>query len=231
MAQDRLVQAQQFDIRLAEIPTSWTPLARIFDHEADYWTTIANVEQRQGWRFYYNRGLAPRLDPNHAGNFRGDVGSGDAIVRDIVSYYRTAGTAPVAYCDVLATPADMPSHLVAAGFRERPSMAGDLMIYVGPDHGWPSRLEVVQATSEAEQDAWAGLTDEDASPRTQQLLRSLYRMEIADRRVKAYLALIDGHGPDVRCYLPEKVWDGSRLFTRRRACAGVAWQALWYAAR
>src|SRR5688500_4444437 len=106
-----------------------TPLGRILAHDAAYWTTISTVEQRDGWNLYHNAEFRPRVDPNHAGDFRAPEGSGEAIVREIVEFYRQRGLVPVAYLDALATPRDLPEHLLRAGFVEWSGASGDLLIY------------------------------------------------------------------------------------------------------
>ncbi len=85
------------------IPSVRTPLARILAHEAEYWTCVSAVERRDGWSLYHNAALIPRLDPNHAGDFRAAEGTGEAIARQIIGFYRELGAKPLAYLDVLAT--------------------------------------------------------------------------------------------------------------------------------
>ena len=124
------------------IARSTTPLARILAHDADYWTCLARAERRAGWTLFHNRDLVPRVDPNHAGDFRAPEGSGAAIAREIIDFYRALGATPAAYVDLFATPHDLPLHLEQAGFREWPGWANDLMLYVGPDEGYPSPFEI-----------------------------------------------------------------------------------------
>lgn len=182
------------------MPLDRSPLARILRHEHDYWSTIAAVEQRDGWRLYHNAGLIPRIDPNHAGDFRAAEGSAAAIVAEIVAFYADLGATPAAYVDYLATPRDLPEQLLAAGFEEWIGATNDLMIYVGPDIAFPAqaRIEVVQM--DAQREAWASIVAEEAGETTRRLLRSLYLQEIGDARMTAYLAWVDGHAAS-RCEL------------------------------
>jgi ribosomal protein S18 acetylase RimI-like enzyme len=169
-----------------------TPLARILAHDAAYWTCIATPERRDGWTLFHNRDLVPRIDPNHAGDFRAPEGSGPAIARQIVDFYRALGATPAAYVDLFATPHDLPLHLEQAGFREWPDWANDLMLYVGPDEGHPSLNVIETVQTEEQRDDWASVVQDEADDTERALLRRLYRGEIADERVTAYLARIDG---------------------------------------
>ena len=171
---------------------SMTPLARILAHDADYWTCLARAERRAGWTLFHNRDLVPRVDPNHAGDFRAPEGSGAAIAREIIDFYRALGATPAAYVDLFATPHDLPLHLEQAGFREWPAWANDLMLYVGPDEGHPSPFasEIVQ--TKGQRDEWASVVQDEADADERMLLRRLYRTEIADERVTAFLARVDG---------------------------------------
>lgn len=169
-----------------------TPLARILEHENQYWTTIAQAEQREGFMLFHNRDLIPRIDPNHAGHFRAPAGSGPQIVRAIVSFYETLGATPAVYLDVLATPGDLIDHLLAAGFHEWASGASDLMLYTGPDQERPASVEVAIAATADERSEWATIMEEDASGPRSELLHRLYLRECSDPRITPYLARVDG---------------------------------------
>ena len=182
------------------IPNTWTPLARILAHETDYWSCIATVEQRAGWKLFHNRSLIGRLDPNHAGDFRAAEGTGATIAREIIAFYRTLGAPPVAFVDVLATPHDLVARLVEAGFQEWPGAAADLMLYVGPDAERPSSAAVTIARTEQDKAEWAAVIEEGVDAETRRLLQDLYTMELSDSRITAYLARLDGR-PAGRCKL------------------------------
>jgi GNAT superfamily N-acetyltransferase len=169
-----------------------TPLARILAHDAAYWTTIAEIEQRDGWKLFHNRALLPRIDPNHAGDFRGSEGTASAIVEEIVAFYTALGAPPVAYVDCLATPGDLPVELLAAGFIEWPGASSDLLIYVGPDEAPSATVQVEVVTTAAHREAWAAIVEEEADQAARAVLRRLYLREIADPRITAYLAWVDG---------------------------------------
>ena len=177
-----------------------TPLARILSHEADYWTSIAQVEQRDGWKLYHNADFPRRFDPNHAGDFRADDGQGNAIAAEIIDFYQARGTAPVAYVDLLATPADLLPELLAAGFQEWSGAWSDLMMYVGPDEAKASYVPVITVRSEQERADWASIIDEADDEQTRTILPKLYSREIADPRMTAYLAYVDRE-PAARCEL------------------------------
>ena len=174
------------------IPSVGTPLARILAHEAVYWTCVAAAEPRAGWTLFHNASLAGRIDPNHAGDFRAEEGTGTTIVQEIVAYYRALGVPPAAYVDALATPSDLVPCLLEAGFREWAGATSDLMLYDGPDAERPSSHAVAVAHTEQDMADWAALVEEDADAETRRLLRRLYATEIADPRVTPYLARVDG---------------------------------------
>ena len=182
------------------IPDHETPLARILDHDGAYWTTIAEVERRDGWSLFHNRELLPRVDPNHAGAFRAAEGTASAIVEAIIAFYSGYGAPPVAYVDCLATPRDLPDALIAAGVSEWPGASSDLLIYTGPDQARPAIVEVEVVDGDEDREAWASLVEEDADERTRAILRQLYLREIGDPRVTAYLARVDGKAAS-RCEL------------------------------
>ena len=73
------------------IPSEATPLARIFGHESEYWTTVSAVEQRAGFKCFHNPAYPTRFDPNHAGDFCGDEGDGLRIVAEVIDFYRIGG--------------------------------------------------------------------------------------------------------------------------------------------
>jgi len=174
------------------IPLADTPLARILAHETAYWTTICEVEQRDGWKLFHNAAFAPRLDPNHAGDFRAVEHSGAGIVAQIVEFYEALGIRPVAYVDALATPHDLVPALLAAGFEEWTGASADLMLYVGPDAERPSSAEVVQAVSAQERSEWAAVIEEEAGADDRRVIHRLLLKEIGDQRITAYLARVDG---------------------------------------
>ncbi|CAA9570910.1 MAG: hypothetical protein AVDCRST_MAG88-2323 [uncultured Thermomicrobiales bacterium] len=177
---------------LSTISPAATPLARILAHEAAYWSCISAVERRDGWNLYHNTSLRPRLDPNHASDFRAAGGTGDAIAREIVAFYEALGAAALAIVDVLATPRDLADCLVRAGFREWPGATSDLLLYVGPDEGRPEAHDVEVVDTDATREEWAAAVEEGADAAAREVLRRRYLAEIADPRVTPYLARVEG---------------------------------------
>jgi ribosomal protein S18 acetylase RimI-like enzyme len=172
-----------------------TPLERLLRHEAAYWTSVSRAEERGGYTLFHNRGLAPRLDPNHAGVFRARAGSAPAIVAEIVAFYRDLGVTPAAYVDALATPHDLPAELLRAGFRELGGAqfgATDLLVYLGPDRERSAEPPVERVVTAAQRAAWAEVIEEDAEGEQRELLTRLCLAETADPRVTAFLARVDG---------------------------------------
>ena len=184
----------------AATPSDQTPLARVLAHEAACWTCVAAVEPRPGWALFHNAALVGRIDPNHAGDFRAGEGTGAAIAREVVAFYEALGAPPAAYVDALATPRDLVPCLLAAGFREWAGAANDLMLYVGPDAGRPSAHAVAVVRTDRERADWAAVVEEEADAETRRALRRLYATELADPRVTAYLARVDGRAAG-RCLL------------------------------
>jgi ribosomal protein S18 acetylase RimI-like enzyme len=183
------------------IPLSSTPLGKILAHETAYWSTIATVEPREGYCLFHNPRLAPRVDPNHAGDFRCSIGQAGRIVAEIVDFFTSQGIAPAAYVDLLAPPDLIPALLVA-GFNEWSGADEDLMFYTGPDQGRPADFPVEVATSDQDRSAWAGIMEEEAmgDETERRLLHDLYSTAISDPRMTAYLIRIDGI-PAARCQL------------------------------
>jgi GNAT superfamily N-acetyltransferase len=182
------------------IPIIETPISRILAHDAAYWTTISTMEQRDGWRLFHNVDFAPRVDPNHAGDFRAPEGSGAQIVQEIVTFFRQRGLAPAAYVDALATPRDLPEHLLGAGFVEWSGASADLLLYVGPDNERRSHAEVELVATEHAMAEWGSIVEEDARAEQRELLSKLYQREISDPRMTAYLARVQGEAAS-RCEL------------------------------
>jgi GNAT superfamily N-acetyltransferase len=176
------------------------PIARILDHEHAYTTCVSMAEERDGWRLYHSTAFRRRLYPNHAGDFRAPEGSGDAIAREIIAFYTRAGSTPAAFVDCLATPRDLPARLLRAGFSEWSGADSDLMLYIGPDTAYAADAAIVAAATPTEQDAWASVVEEDAEGSDRETLSRLYRAEIADPRMTAYL-ICDGGVPVARCEL------------------------------
>ena len=183
------------------IPLPSTPLGQILAQESEYWTTIAKVERRAGYCLFHNPRLAPRVDPNHAGDFRGEPGQAKRIVSEIVDFYSEQGITPAAYVDLLAPPDIVPA-LLEAGFVEWSGADEDLMFYTGPDLGRPSDFQVTAITSNQDRAAWAAIIEEEAEQNEAErlLLHELYLTEICDPRVAAYLIRIDSE-PAARCLL------------------------------
>ena len=171
-----------------------SPLARILEHDTAYWSCLTELEARAGWILFHNPRFAPRIDPNHAGAFRAPTQDGAAIVRAIIDFYRARGVTPAAFVDVLAAPADLIPCLLQAGFCAWDGANADLMLYVGPDtaNAAPDPSAIVR-TPEA-MDEWAAIMDEEAARDEGQraLLHSLYRTQISDPRMTAYLIRVDG---------------------------------------
>lgn len=185
------------------IPNTLTPLDDILRHDAEYWSTIASAEARGGFVLHHSAELAARLDPNHAGTFRAPEGSAPVIVAEVVSRYRALGVTPAAYVDALATPRDLPDHLLAAGFADLTDSlygATDLLVYVGPDRGQSSGAAVEVVQGDAMRAAWASITHEDAGGEQLALLTRLHLAETRDPRVTPFLASVGG-APASRCLL------------------------------
>jgi GNAT superfamily N-acetyltransferase len=176
-----------------------TPLARILAHESAYWRCIAQSEQRDGWRAFSNPQLIPRVDPNHAGEFRGEMGAGPRIAAEVVNYYRGRGATPAAYVDCLAPPDLIPS-LHAAGFVEWTGATSDIMLYIGPDQARPVEVEVELVENAAGRAAWASIMEETVEAQQRELLTALYTLEISDPRMRPYLVRVDAE-PACRCEL------------------------------
>ena len=174
------------------IPSEATPLARIFGHESEYWTTVSAVEQRAGFKCFHNPAYPTRFDPNHAGDFCGDEGDGLRIVAEVIDFYRARGCTPVAYVDALSTPTDLGACLLAAGFVHAAQWDGALMLYVGPDDGRASAAEVELVRGEAGRRTWAQIADEEAGADQQGMLETMYYAQLGDPRIRAYLARVDG---------------------------------------
>ena len=184
----------------AMIPNDKTPLARVLAHEAAYWTCVSEAEPRAGWTLFHNVALLGRIDPNHAGVFRAAEGTGAAITRAIVDFYEGLGATPAAYVDALATPRDLVPSFLAAGFREWVGATSDLMLYVGPYAERPSAHAVAEVRTSPERIDWATVIEDDADAPTVQALHRLAATELADSRVTAFLARVDGR-PVSRCLL------------------------------
>ena len=200
------------------VPVGETPLARILSHEADYFGTMAAADGRDGWVLFHNRAFPARLDPNHAGLFRAAQGTGASIAREIIAFYRGLGLTPAAYVDALATPSDLESCLIAAGFaRVEAAETTDLMLYVGPDRERASSTDAVEdaGTAEARRD-WASVMDEDRPPDARRSLAALYELVVGDARVRGYLTRVDG-APAARCALVSSAGLGrvESVFTRQ----------------
>ena len=174
------------------IPAEATPLARIFGHECEYWTTVSAVEQRSGFKCFYNPAYPTRFDPNHAGDFCGGEGEGPRIAASVIDFYRTRGCTPVAYVDALSTPHDLGACLLAAGFAHAVQWDGALMLYVGPDDGRPSTVEAELVHGEPDRRVWAEIADEEAGPDQQSMLETMYYAQLGDPRIRAYLARVEG---------------------------------------
>jgi GNAT superfamily N-acetyltransferase len=178
------------------IPLQSTPIGKILAHGNAYWSTIAAIEARDGYCLFTNARLAPRVDPNHADNFRAPTGQARRIVAEIVDFYTQQGIAPAAYVDQMAPP-DLVPALRAAGFVEWYGADVDLMIYIGPDEGRTARYPIEIAGSPQDRIDWAGIHEEDAD---RELMLDLYTTAISDTRMTAYLIRIDGV-PAARCQL------------------------------
>jgi ribosomal protein S18 acetylase RimI-like enzyme len=183
------------------VPLPTTPLGQILAHETAYWSTIAAVEPRDGFKLFHNPRLAPRVDPNHAGDFRAAPGQAARIVAEIVDFYEAQGIAPAAYVDLLAPPDLIPA-LLAAGFRQWSGADEDLMFYTGPDLGQPTDMQVEAVGSEEQREEWAAIIEEESegNETERRLLHDLYYTEISDPRMTGYLIRIDGI-PAARCQL------------------------------
>ena len=171
-------------------------LARILQHESDYWSTIAQVEQHNGWKSYTNPAFAPRIDPNHAGDFRTAAGEAPRIVAEISATFRSRNLTPAAYVDLLA-PDDLVPALLQAGFQEWSGATNNLLLYDATDQrsATPVSAAAVSVTvveSEEDRQAWAGIMEETTGTDERPLLQQLYYTEICDPRITAYLVRVDG---------------------------------------
>ena len=173
------------------IPSEATPLARIFGHESEYWTTVSAVVQRAGFRCFYNPAYPTRFDPNHAGDFCGGEGEGSRIAAEVTDFFRSRGCTPVAYVDALSTPNDLGACLLAGGFTHAAQWDGALMLYVGPDAEHTSAADAELVADEAARSAWAEIADEDAGADQQRMLRAMYYAQLGDPRIRAYLARVE----------------------------------------
>lgn len=187
---------------ISNISTSITPLALIFQHETLYWSCISTVEQRDGWVAFHNQRFLSRIDPNHAGEFRARVGQSPAIVQDIIEFYQALGVVPAAYVDILTTPEDLIFHLRQANFQEWDGALADLMFYIGPDAAPRTTVAVEVVETDIAKEAWASILEkqDDDDAYAQARLRELYRTQISDPRMVAYLVRVDGE-PASRCQL------------------------------
>ena len=187
---------------ISSIPISTTPLALIFQHETLYWSCISTVEQRDGWVAFHNQRFLSRIDPNHAGEFRARVGQSAAIVQDIIELYQALGAIPAAYVDLLTTPEDFIFHLRQANFQEWDGALADLMFYLGPDVALPTSVAVEVVETNTAKEAWASIVEkqDDDDVYAQVRLQELYRSQISDPRMLAYLIRVDGE-PASRCQL------------------------------
>jgi len=187
--------------RISSISTSTTPLALILQHETLYWSCISTVEQRDGWVAFHNQRFLSRIDPNHAGEFRARVSQGPAIVQDIIEFYQALGAVPAAYVDILTTPEDLIFHLRQANFHEWDGALADLMCYIGPDAAPPTTIAVEVVETDIAKEAWASIMEkQDDDAYAQARLQYLYRTQISDPRMMAYLIRVDGE-PASRCQL------------------------------
>ncbi|RIK42552.1 MAG: hypothetical protein DCC55_08585 [Chloroflexi bacterium] len=177
-----------------------SPLARILAHESAYWCCIAQSEQRDGWRAFLNPPLIPRIDPNHAGEFRGRAGEGRRIAAEVIDYYHSLGATPAAYVDCLTTPDDLIPSLLAAGFEEWSGATSDLMVHIGPDEARGAEVAVQLVATGADRAAWASIIEETEETQRRELLAALYTLEISDPRIRAYLVRVEGE-PACRCEL------------------------------
>jgi GNAT superfamily N-acetyltransferase len=173
------------------IDNEQTPLGHLLAHESEYWATIAQVEQQDGWKAFSAPHLSPRIDPNHAGEFRSAVGQGERITEEVVAFYRRLGVTPAAYVDCFAPP-DLIPCLLQAGFQEWSGASADLMIYIGPDTAQTTTIEVETVRDEQARTAWASIVEEEVTPASRALLHRLYATEISHPRITAYLVRIDG---------------------------------------
>jgi ribosomal protein S18 acetylase RimI-like enzyme len=173
------------------IPPEATPLARIFGHESEYWTTVSAVEQRAGYKCFYNLAYPRRFDPNHAGDFCGGDGDGPRIAAEVIEFYLSRSCTPVAYVDALSTPADLGKHLLAAGFVHTTQWDDALMLYVGPDTGQAAAAVAELVTDDASRRAWTEIVDEEASANQQSALQAMYYAQLGDPRVRAYLVRVN----------------------------------------
>ena len=187
---------------IGSVPKLTTPLALIFQHETRYWSCISTVEQRDGWVAFHNRQFVSRIDPNHAGEFRAKVGQSPDIVQDILEFYQTLGAVPAAYIDLLATPEDLVPQLRKANFQEWTGALADLMLYLGPDEARPMTVAVEVVETAPAKEAWASLMAEEDThdAHAQARLQALYRTQISDPRMAAYLIRVAGE-PVSRCQL------------------------------
>lgn len=74
------------------------------------------------------------------------------------------------------------------------------MLYVGPDAERPSSHAATVVRTAHERADWAAVVEEGADEATRRALRRLHATEVADPRVTAYLARVDGR-PASRCLL------------------------------
>lgn len=180
------------------IPTAATPLALISQHETPYWACVSTVEARDGWVAFHNQQFIPRIDPNHAGEFRAQVGQSPAIVQEIIKFYQALGAVPAVYVDLLTTPEDLIFHLRQANFQEWDDALSDLMLYLGPDVAPQTTVAVEVVETDTAREAWASIVAEESMHDAQ--LQAYYLTQISGPYMTAYLIRIDGE-PASRCQL------------------------------
>ena len=174
-------------------------LRAILYHDTLYWACISLVEEQEGFLLFHNQNLIPRIDPNHAGQFRAEPGKAGWIVEEIIRFYHKLGAVPAAYVDCLTSPPDLIPALFAAGFQAWDGAVSDLMVYTGSEPVISTSFNVETLTTIHDREDWASITDVD-DPMEQALLQKLYLLQLADPRMTGYIIRVDGQ-PVCRCQL------------------------------
>jgi GNAT superfamily N-acetyltransferase len=154
-----------------------------------------------GWPFTTN-GLCPELIPTTLANSGPELARVPPSFKIFIEFYQALGAAPAAYVDLLTTPEDLLFYLRQANFQEWDGALADLMFYLGPDVAPPTTVAVEVVETDIAKEGWASIVGNedalDAPAQTQ--LQELYRTQISDPRMIAYLIRVDGE-PASRCQL------------------------------
>ena len=174
-------------------------LAEIIHHDSSYWTCAASRLPLDGCLLFHNQDLVPRIDPNHAVQFRLDPSRAERVLSQVIEFYQRLGAIPAAYVDCNASPPNIIPLLFEAGFQPWDGADSDLMMYTGHVQPVPTPYPLLRVKTDQDREAWASITDVD-EPDQQALLCRLYLTQLSDPRLVAYLVCVNGE-PAARCLL------------------------------